>query len=53
MTDKLIYNHTFPMMIHKTTTSVDYNLCLNTSLNEQNLIKVPKVVKQTNNKTLL
>ena len=42
----------------KITTSVDYNKllkCLNTQLNEptnKNSIKVPKVIKPTNNKTL-
>ena len=47
------------MMIHKITTSVDYNKWLkrlDTQLNQptnQNSIKVPKVVKQTNKKTLL
>jgi len=45
-------------MIHKIAPSVDYNWwlkCLDTQLNEstnQNGIKVPKVVKQTNRKTL-
>ena len=45
------------MMIHKITTSVDYWLKrLDTQFNErtnQNLTKVPKVVKPTNNKTVL
>ena len=46
------------MMIHKIILSVDYNYRLkrlDTQLNEltnQNLLKVPKVVKQTNKKTL-
>ena len=45
------------MMIHKITTSVDYNYwlkCLNIQLNyptNQNSIKVPKVVEPTNKKT--
>ena len=45
-------------MIHKIIHSVDYNLwlkCLDTQHNEpphQNSIKVPKVVKPTNKKTL-
>ena len=47
------------MMIHKISSSVDYNYWLNrldTQLNEstnQNSLKVPKVVKLTNNKTSL
>ena len=48
-----------PMMIHKIPSSVDYNYSLkrlDTQLNEstnQNSLKVPKVVKQTNKKTFL
>ena len=47
------------MKIHKFTPSVDNNKylkCLDTQLNEptiQNSIKFPKVVKPTNNKTIL
>ena len=47
------------MMLHKITPSLDYNLWLKhlvTQLNKptnQNSIKVPKVVKPTNEKTLL
>ena len=47
------------MMKHKITHSVDYNYWLkrlDTQLNKptnQNLIRVPKVVKPTNKKTLL
>ena len=53
-----IYN-TSPMMIHKITPFVDYNYWLkhfNTQLNEstnQYSLKVPKVVKPINKKTLL
>ena len=48
-----------PMMIHKTTPSVDYNQWLkrlDNKLNEptkQKSIKVPKVVKSMNKKTFL
>ena len=48
-----------PMITHKITPSVDYNKWLkrlNTQLNKptnQNLIKVPKVVKPTNKNMLL
>ena len=47
------------MMIYKITTSVDYNYWLKhleILLNEptnQNSVKVPKVVKPTNNKTII
>ena len=50
---------TFSIMLHKIKTSVDCNYWvkqLNTQLNEptnQNSIKVPKVVRLTNKKTLL
>ena len=49
--------HSIPMIINKTTPSVDYSQCLkslDTQLNDptkQNLIEVPKVVKPTNKKT--
>ena len=39
------------MIIYKITSSVDYTKCMGIQLNEpnnQNSIKVPKVVKQTN-----
>ena len=54
MADKII-----PILIHKSIPSVGYNQwlkCLNTHLNEltnQNSMKVPKVDKTTNKKTLL
>ena len=53
---KIMY---IPMMIHKITPTVDYNLWLkrlDTQLNEpsnQNSINVPKFVKPMNKKTLL
>ena len=49
----------YPMMLHKITSSVNYNQLLkrfDTQINEptnQNSTKVPKVVKVTKNKTLL
>ena len=58
MADKLMQIPS-PMNTHKIASSVDYNLCLkrlDTQLNgptNQNSIKVPKVVKQTNKKMLL
>ena len=54
MADKLMY--TSPMMTCKSTLSVDFNKWskrLDTQLHEltnQNSIKVPKVIKPTNNK---
>ena len=58
--DKTMVNElcTSPMMIHKITPSVDYNKWfkrLDTQSNKptnQNSIKVPKVVRLTNKKTL-
>ena len=56
MVDLLMY---ITRMTHKNTPSVDYNerlKSLNSQLNKptnQNLVRVPKVVKQTNKKTLL
>ena len=57
MADKLIYIS--PMMLHKIILAVDFNQllgCLDTQfkkLNNEDLIKVLKVVKPTNKKTLL
>ena len=58
MANKLMYI-VYPMLIHKITPSLEYNHWfkrLDTQLNEltnQNSIKVPKVIKPTNKKTLL
>ena len=51
--------YTFPMMMHKSTPSLDYNYWLkrlDIKLNEttnQNSMKVPKVVKLMNDKSLI
>ena len=54
MADKLMYNYTSLIMIHKITPSVDYNYWLKRlDTTNQNSIKVLKVVEPTNKKTLI
>ncbi len=56
MADRLMY---IPMMMHKITSFLDYNQWLkrlDTQLNKptkQNSMKVPKVIKKTNEKILI